>query len=83
MTPTGFFSGIVIGLLIGALARIVVHNSQPLGCLLTLIIGVVGGTIGAAIAGSQGWGFWITVALQILIAAVIVVIFSVATRPPR
>ena len=51
MTPTGLFSGIVIGLLIGALARLVVRNSQPLGCLLTLIIGVVGGTIGAAIAG--------------------------------
>ena len=77
----GFFSAIVIGLIIGALARIVVPNSQPLGCLLTMVIGIVAAAVGAAVGSAQGWGFWLVLAVQVLIGAVIVAIFSAAARP--
>ena len=77
----GFFSAILIGLIIGAVARIVVPNSQPIGCLLTMIVGIVAAAIGAAIGYNQHWNFWLVFALQVLIAAVIVAIFSTAARP--
>ena len=51
MEFSGFFSAILVGLIIGALARIVVPNSQPVGCLLTVLIGIVAAAIGAAIEG--------------------------------
>ena len=82
MEPSGIISGVPsIGLLIGALARLVTPKAAPLGCLLTLLIGVVGGAVGAAIGHAQNWGFWVTCAVQVLIAAVIVAVFSAATRP--
>jgi len=81
MEISGFFSAILVGLMIGAVARIVVPNSQPIGCLLTMIVGVVAAAVGAAIGYSQNWSFWLVLALQILIAAVIIAIFSAAVRP--
>jgi len=81
MEISGFFSAILIGLIIGAVARIVVPNSQPIGCLLTMIVGVVAAAIGAAIGYSQHWSFWLVFALQVLIAAGIVAVFSAAARP--
>ncbi len=81
MMLTGFFSAIFVGLIIGAAARIVVPNSQPLGCFLTMLIGIVGAAVGAAIGDSQGWSFWLILAVQIVIAAVIVAVFSLTSRP--
>ena len=76
----GFFSAILVGLIIGALARIVVPNSQPVGCILTVLIGIVAASVGAAIGYSQHWSFWLVLALQVVIGAVIVAIFSAAVR---
>jgi uncharacterized membrane protein YeaQ/YmgE (transglycosylase-associated protein family) len=81
MEFSGFFSAIFVGLIIGAVARIVVPKSQPIGCLLTVIIGIVAASIGAVIGHNQGWSFWLVFALQVLIGAVIVAIFSAAARP--
>lgn len=80
MEFSGFFSAILVGLIIGALARIVVPNSQPVGCFLTVLIGIVAAAIGAAIGYSQHWSFWLVFGLQILIGAIIVAIFSAAVR---
>ena len=81
MEFTGFFSAIFVGLIIGAVARLGVPNSQPLGCFLTVIVGIVAAAIGAAIGNAQHWNFWLVFALQIVIGAVIVAIFSAAARP--
>ena len=83
MEFSGFFSAILVGLIIGALARIVVPNSQPVGCLLTVLIGIVAAAIGAAIGYAQNWSFWLVLGLQVLIGAVIVAVFSAAARPRR
>mgnify|MGYP000944540584 FL=1 len=80
MEFSGFFSAILVGLIIGALARIVVPNSQPVGCFLTVLIGIVAAAIGAAIGYAQHWSFWLVFGLQILIGAIIVAIFSAAVR---
>jgi uncharacterized membrane protein YeaQ/YmgE (transglycosylase-associated protein family) len=81
MEPGGIISGIFVGLIIGALARIVVRNNEPVGCLLTMLIGIVGAGIGLAIGGALGWGFWATFAVQVVVAAVIVMVFTALARP--
>lgn len=83
MTFHGFVSAVIVGLIIGAVARIVVPNSQPIGCLLTVVIGVVAAAVGAAVGASLHWGFWLVLAVQVLIGAVIVAVFSAAARPRR
>ncbi len=83
MEFSGFFSAIFVGLIIGAAARIVVPNSQPVGCFLTMLIGIVAAAIGAAVGYAQGWSFWVVLALQVVVAAIIVAVFSAAVRPRR
>jgi uncharacterized membrane protein YeaQ/YmgE (transglycosylase-associated protein family) len=51
----GFLWWIVIGLVAGALARLVVPGPQPMGCLLTLVLGLVGSLVGGLLA-SLIWG---------------------------
>jgi uncharacterized membrane protein YeaQ/YmgE (transglycosylase-associated protein family) len=81
MEISGFFSAILVGLIIGALARILVPNSQPIGCLLTMLVGIVAAAAGAAIGYAQHWSFWLVFGLQLLIAAIVIAVFSAAMRP--
>ncbi|CAN5570889.1 hypothetical protein BH24ACT13_BH24ACT13_07620 [soil metagenome] len=45
---------IIIGLIIGALARLVVPGRNPIGLLMTLLLGVVGAVVGGLIANAVG-----------------------------
>lgn len=47
---------IVIGLVIGALARLVKPGRQRIGLLMTLLLGVGGAIIGGVVAGLLGTG---------------------------
>jgi len=73
-------SGLGAGIVIGLIARILVPSMQPIGCLMTILIGVVGGAGGALIGSSAGWGFWLTFATQIVIAAILVAIVAALFR---
>ena len=42
-------SWILFGLLAGAIARLVVPGKQPLGCITTLAVGVLGALLGGAL----------------------------------
>ena len=46
-----------------------------------MLIGIVAASIGAAIGYAQNWNFWLVLALQVVIGAVIVAIFTAAVRP--
>ena len=75
MTVTGIISAIVVGLIIGALGRLVVPGKQNIPIWLTIIVGIVAALIGTAIARGFGIadtrGFdWIEVIIQIVLAAV-------------
>jgi uncharacterized membrane protein YeaQ/YmgE (transglycosylase-associated protein family) len=74
------WSGLGAGIVIGLIARILVHSMQPIGCLMTILIGVVGGAAGALIGNAVGWGFWLTFATQIVIAAIMVAIVAALFR---
>ncbi|MDA2814920.1 GlsB/YeaQ/YmgE family stress response membrane protein [Nocardiopsis sp. RSe5-2] len=72
MTITGIISAIVVGLIIGALGRMVVPGKQHLSIWLTLLLGIVAAFVGGWIA-SLFTTFWIFVlVVQIVVAAALV-----------
>ncbi|WP_229068852.1 GlsB/YeaQ/YmgE family stress response membrane protein [Actinoplanes sp. DH11] len=75
MEVTGIITAIVIGLVIGALGRLVVPGKQNIPIWLTLVIGVVAALIGTFLAAAIGVDDtagidWIELALQVGLAAV-------------
>jgi len=75
MTVTGIFTAIVIGLIIGALARLVLPGKQSIPIWLTIVIGAIGAILGTLIAQYLGVAVtpgidWIEIVLQVAVAAV-------------
>jgi uncharacterized membrane protein YeaQ/YmgE (transglycosylase-associated protein family) len=75
MHVTGIITAIIIGLIIGALGRLVVPGRQHIPIWLTLLIGIVAALIGTAIAGAAGVADtngidWIELGIQVVLAAV-------------
>lgn len=73
MTISGILGGIVIGLIIGALGRLIVPGKQNISILLTLVVGVVAALVGSAIVGplrdTKGLDV-IEIVVQVILAAV-------------
>jgi uncharacterized membrane protein YeaQ/YmgE (transglycosylase-associated protein family) len=46
----GFIGWLVVGLIAGALARFLVPGRQPMGCFMTMVLGLVGSIVGGAIS---------------------------------
>lgn len=83
MQADNFFSAILVGLVIGALGRLAVPGRQPIGCLMTLLIGIVGAVAGLAIARAADVNWWLLVlGCQVGVAAIGVLIASRALRGP-
>ena len=80
MEIDSILSGLGAGIVIGLIARIIVPSMQPIGCLMTILIGVVGGASGGLIGSAANWGFWLTFATQIVIAAILVAIVAALFR---
>ncbi|MEV4665632.1 GlsB/YeaQ/YmgE family stress response membrane protein [Micromonospora echinofusca] len=75
MEVTGFFTAIIIGLVIGALGRLVVPGKQNIPIWLTLLIGVIAAILGTLVAGALGVDDtagidWIELAIQVVFAAI-------------
>ncbi|MGP3966222.1 GlsB/YeaQ/YmgE family stress response membrane protein [Streptomyces sp. 6N223] len=75
MEITGIISAILVGLVIGLLARLVLPGRQRIGLLWTIAVGIVAALIGSAIAegfdiGDTDGIDWIELAIQIALAAV-------------
>ena len=54
MTVTGIITALIVGLIIGALGRLVVPGKQNIPLWLTLVIGVVAALLGTALARFTG-----------------------------
>ena len=89
MTVTGIISALVVGLIIGALARLVVPGKQNIPIWLTIVIGVLGAVVGTALAQTVGVAVtpgidWIELVLQVAVAAVgVVAVGAVYSRRRR
>ncbi len=77
--PTGIISALLTGLVIGGLGRLVVPGRQPVGCLLTIMVGLLGAAGGLAIAEAINAVWLVTLLLQVAFAAVLVLIVSSVT----
>ena len=66
---------IVVGLIIGALARLIKPGRQRLSILMTLVLGVVGALIGGVVASLLGTGdIWELNVLGFIVAVVAAVL---------
>ena len=54
MTITGIFSAIIIGLVIGVLARAILPGRQNIPLWLTIVVGIVAAFLGTALARALG-----------------------------
>jgi uncharacterized membrane protein YeaQ/YmgE (transglycosylase-associated protein family) len=74
MEITGIITALIIGLIIGALGRLVVPGKQSIPIWLTMLIGIVAAFLGSLVAALFGVAEtagidWIELALQIALAA--------------
>jgi uncharacterized membrane protein YeaQ/YmgE (transglycosylase-associated protein family) len=75
MTVTGIITALIVGLIIGALGRLVVPGKQNIPIWLTLVIGVVAALLGTVIARAVGVSDtkgvdWIELLFQVVLAAI-------------
>ncbi|MFB1297318.1 GlsB/YeaQ/YmgE family stress response membrane protein [Mycobacterium sp. pW049] len=76
MTITGIITAILVGIVVGALGRLVLPGKQPIGMLLTILVGIVSAFIGTALARAIGiptatGGIdWLELLVQVVVAAV-------------
>lgn len=59
---------IIVGAIIGALARLFMKGEQPMGIVWTIILGALGAGIGGWIAGAIGVGSVLEWIISILVA---------------
>lgn len=52
----GVISWIVFGFIAGLIARAIMPGNDRAGCLVTIVLGVVGAFVGGWIATQMGWG---------------------------
>jgi uncharacterized membrane protein YeaQ/YmgE (transglycosylase-associated protein family) len=67
---------IITGLIVGAIARLVVPGRNPIGILMTILLGVVGALVGGLIAHAIGAGGLIQFILAVVVAAVLVALLT-------
>ena len=76
MTITGFTAAIVIGAIIGGLARLILPGKQNIPIWLTIVVGIVAALIGTFIARAVGISTdtdgidWLELLVQVALAAV-------------
>lgn len=79
---------LIAGLITGAIARLLVPGRQPLGILMTIVLGIVGAMLGGGISwliwGNPGDPFseyaWPGYLLSILGAVIVLAIYLSTTR---
>ncbi|HLM22866.1 MAG TPA: GlsB/YeaQ/YmgE family stress response membrane protein [Propionibacteriaceae bacterium] len=74
MEVTGIITALVIGLILGALGRLLAPGRQNIPIWLTLVVGIVAALIGTAIAAALGVAVtagidWIELIVQVALAA--------------
>lgn len=82
--PTGLLSALLTGIIIGSLGRLVVPagRQRPIGCLMTILIGLLGAVLGLVVASGIDAGWLLTLLLQVAIAGLLVLAASALGRTP-
>ncbi len=76
MTVTGIFTAIIIGLVVGALARLILPGRQNIPIWLTIVVGIVAAFLGTALARAIGIPTatsgidWLELVVQLVLAMI-------------
>ncbi|MEO3854697.1 GlsB/YeaQ/YmgE family stress response membrane protein [Acrocarpospora sp. B8E8] len=75
MSIETILGAIVIGAVVGALGRLFLPGRQPIGWILTVVVGIIAALIGTAIAQALGVATtpgidWIEIVMQVVLAVV-------------
>ncbi|BBY42905.1 transglycosylase [Mycolicibacterium celeriflavum] len=82
MTVTGVITAILIGAVVGVLARLLLPGRQPIGMLVTVLVGIVSALIGTWLARALGLPTatsgvdWIELLVQVVVAVIGVALVS-------
>lgn len=52
---TGIISTLIIGLIVGAIAKFLIPGRDPGGCLITILLGIVGALAAGYLGRAVGW----------------------------
>ena len=77
---------ILLGLLAGTLAKFLVPGRDPAGCIITILLGVIGAFVGGLLGTAMGWGTVTTGTLNvrsIAIATIGAIVVLVAAKLVR
>jgi uncharacterized membrane protein YeaQ/YmgE (transglycosylase-associated protein family) len=74
---------ILIGAVVGILARLLIPGRNSIGVLLTILVGIVGAVVGGMIAGAVGAGSVLALVFAVVIAAILVALLSGGGRRRR
>jgi uncharacterized membrane protein YeaQ/YmgE (transglycosylase-associated protein family) len=87
VTVTGIVTAIIIGLIVGALGRLVVPGRQSMPIWLTIVVGIIAAFIGTALAHAIGISTntpgidWGELLCQVIVAAVgVAIVAAVGSR---
>ncbi len=78
---SAIISALIVGIIIGALGRLVVKGKQDMSILATLVIGIVAALLGTGVAAILGVSDtagidWIQLVIQVALAAVGVSLYT-------
>jgi uncharacterized membrane protein YeaQ/YmgE (transglycosylase-associated protein family) len=82
VTVTGIITALIVGLIVGALGRLVVPGRQNLPIWLTIVVGIVAALLGTVIANAVGISTdtpgvdWGELVVQVIVAAIGVAIVA-------
>lgn len=77
---------VIVGLIVGALAKLVMPGRDPGGVIITILLGIAGSFIAGALGQSLGWyevGEGPGIIASILGAVILLGIYRLVVRPRR
>lgn len=66
----GILSWIVMGLIVGIIAKFLLPGKDPKGCIITILLGIGGAFLGGVIGSRLGWGTFTGFDLKSMLLAV-------------
>lgn len=76
---------IIVGAIIGVVARLIMPGKQNIGMIMTVLLGAVGGLIGSAVASQLGYHnanggiAWIPFFIGVVVAVFLIAVYQVLT----
>jgi len=77
---------LIVGLIVGALAKLVMPGKDPGGIIITMVLGIAGAFIAAALGRSLGWyqlGEGPGIIASVVGAVILLALYRMIARPRR